>query len=265
MGETPFGSLGSRPGPGTNVAALTYRRSWENLGRPTVTAGNTLRHHDFDVVVTPLEAEPDAVRASATLLSQAERTRASRFAFHRDRRRYTVARARLRRLLAARLQVRPEAIEFVYGRHGKPALARGFAGSGLRFNVSHCDDFAVYAFSSGREVGIDIEAVRVIPDADAIATRMFSRAESEAYFALEARDRPLGFISCWTRKEAFVKALGDGLCHPLDRFDVSLAPDESARIVRVERTPGERCGWVLHSFVPAPGLIGAVVVQAAAS
>src|SRR6267378_4186548 len=215
----------------------------------------------IDVVVTRLDLKPAAVRVLAVCLSDAERIRASRFAFDRDRRRFVVTRARLRQLLGVRLDVRPESVELVYGERGKPALARGYAGSDLRFNVSHVGDVAVYGFSTGREIGIDVEAVRTIRDADDIAARFFSRCENEAYLALDPRDKPLGFFNCWTRKEAFIKALGDGFSHPLDRFEVSLTPGEPARIVHVESTPGERCGWTLHSFSPGPGLVGAVVVQ----
>jgi 4'-phosphopantetheinyl transferase len=215
----------------------------------------------IDVVVTRLDLRPAAVRALAAWLSDAERQRAGRFKFDRDRRRFVVTRARLRQLLGVRLDVRPESVELVYGERGKPALARGYTGSDLRFNVSHSDDVAVYAFSSGREIGIDVEAVRVIRDADDIAARFFSRRENEAYLALDPRDKPLGFFNCWTRKEAFIKALGDGLYHPLERFDVSLAPGEPARILRVENTPGDYCGWRMESFSPAPGLVAAVVVE----
>ena len=214
----------------------------------------------IEVVVTGLAAAPDTVRASAGVLSDAERQRATRFAFDRDARRFILARARLRQLLAARLGERPESVELVYGAHGKPALARRFADCDLRFNVSHRDEVAVYAFSSGRAIGIDVEAVRAVPHADAIAAHLFSDRENAAYRALDPRDRPLGFFHCWTRKEAFVKALGDGLCHPLDRFDVSLAPGEPAAVLRVEDMPGDRCGWRLQSFSPAPGFVGAVVV-----
>jgi 4'-phosphopantetheinyl transferase len=195
------------------------------------------------------------------LLSDAERQRANGFAFDRDRRRFTVARSRLRQLLGSRLDARPESVELVYGERGKPALARRFAASGLRFNVAHSDDVAVYAFSRGLEIGIDVEAVRVIDDADDIAARFFSHRENEAYRALAPSDKPLGFFNCWTRKEAFIKALGDGLYHPLDRFDVSLAPGELARILRVGHVPGDLCGWTLHGFLPGPGLVGAVVVR----
>jgi len=215
----------------------------------------------IEIVVTRLDVGPDAVRAAAELLSDGERQRATRFAFDRDRCRFVVARSRLRQLLGERLEVGPDALELAYGVRGKPALAGRFADSELRFNLSHCDDVAVYALSYGREVGIDVEAVRVVPDADAIAACMFSRAENEVYRALDARDKPVGFFNCWTRKEAFIKALGDGLSHPLDRFDVSLAPGDPPRILRVASTTGDACGWTLHAFPPGPGLIGAVVVQ----
>jgi len=215
----------------------------------------------IDVVVTRLNVEAKTVHASAALLSNAERQRASRFALDRDRNRFIIARSRLRQMLAARLGVRPASVELVYGTRGKPALARRFARSRLRFNVSHSNDVAVYAFALGREVGIDVEAVRVMNDADSMAARFFSQCENKAYLALDSKDKLMGFFNCWTRKEAFIKALGDGLYYPLDRFDVSLAPGEQARILRVERTPGNACGWELHSFLPGPGLIGAIVVR----
>jgi len=222
----------------------------------TVDAGDGI-----EIAVTRMDVGPDAVHASATLLSEAERQRASRFVFDRDRNRFIVARARLRRLLASRLGLRPEAVELAYGPRGKPALSPGFADLDLRFNMSHSEDIAVYAFSYGREIGVDVEAVRELRDADDIAVRFFSRRENEAYRALDSRDKPQGFFNCWTRKEAFIKAIGDGLSHPLDRFDVSLAPGEPARILRVESTPGDECGWALHSFSPRPGFIAAIVFQ----
>jgi len=216
---------------------------------------------EVEIAVAGLEVEPEAVRTSAALLSDAERLRAGRFAFDRDRRRFTVARARLRQLLVERLGTRPEAIELTQGVHGKPALAQRCGYPDLRFNVSHCEDVAVYAFASGREVGIDVEAVRALRDADEIAARFFSRRENEAYLGLYPNDRSLGFFNCWTRKEAFVKALGNGLSYPLDRFEVSLAPDEPAKILRVENTPGADCRWGMTSFSPCPGFVAAVVTE----
>jgi 4'-phosphopantetheinyl transferase len=224
-------------------------------------ASTCFRDDAVEVVIAESVMRPEDLRASAALLSPSERQRASRFAFNRDQRRFIVARARLRQLLAARLEVRPESIELTYGAHGKPTLAWPFASSELRFNVSHCGAVTVYAFSFGREIGIDIEAIREMHDADRIAARFFSRRENERYRSLDRRDRPVGFFNCWTRKEAFIKALGDGLYHPLDRFDVSLAPGEPARLLRVGTTPGDDCDWSLDSFSPAAGYVGAIARQ----
>jgi 4'-phosphopantetheinyl transferase len=200
---------------------------------------------EVQVVVARLDPGPRKARALALSLSQAERSRAARFRFDRERRRFIVARARLRELLAERLDVPPESIEFVYGREGKPALAERFACSGWRFNLSHCGELAVYAFSRAGEVGVDVEAVHAIAEADAIAARVFSRREHEAYRALAPTQRRLAFFRCWTRKEAFVKALGGGVSMPLAEVDVAHAPP----------------GWRLHSFSPLPGFIGALATQ----
>lgn len=217
----------------------------------------------LDVVIARLDIGAEAADASAALLSCEERQRAGRFAGDRERRRFTVARARLRQLLGARLAVAPEAIELVYAAGGKPSLHPRFGGD-LRFNVSHYQDVAAFAFANGREVGVDVEGVRSLVDADAIAALVFSPREHRAYLALDPEQKPQAFFNCWTRKEAFVKALGEGLRHPLHRFDVSLVPDEPACLQRVESTPGESCGWTLHAFTPGAQLVGAVVVASPA-
>lgn len=227
----------------------------------TGTCGALVSDDAIEVVVSRPAPEPAAVCAAAALLSDAERLRASRFSFPRDRRRYVLNRAALRRLLGERLGVAPAAVELVYGGRGKPALAPRLRASGLRFNLSHCEDVAVYAFSTDGEIGVDVEAVREMSDADDVAARFFSRREHAAYRALDPRDRPLGFFQCWTRKEAFVKALGDGICHPLDRFAVSLAPGEPARFLHIDPTPGDSRRWRVESFVPAAGFVAAVVTE----
>jgi len=208
----------------------------------------------FDLVATRLDVAQEAIPALTAILSECERQRAGRFRFDQDRRRFIVCRATLRMQLSARLGVRPEEIELVYGKQGKPALGGGLADSGLRFNVSHCDDLAVYAFTRGRNIGVDVEAVRWFADAGDVAARFFSTAENEVYASLDSLDKPSGFFNCWTRKEAFIKAIGDGLHHPLHSFDVSLAPNERPKISRVS-------GWEIESFVPAPGFVGAVVTE----
>ncbi len=211
-----------------------------------------------EIVMTPLDVAGAATREAATLLSADERLRASRFARARDRRRFTVARAELRRQLGARLAVPPATIEFAYGVHGKPRLAGGPARADLRFSVSHSGGVAALAFATGREIGVDIEVVRPVPEAGTIAARMCSPAEWRAWDSLAERHKLRGFLDWWTRKEAFLKARGDGLCHPLDAFDVSLAPDASACLLRVADSAGDGARWALHAFAPGPRHVGAV-------
>jgi 4'-phosphopantetheinyl transferase len=120
---------------------------------------------------------------------------------------------------------------------------------------------AVYAFSHEREIGVDVEAVHEMKDADEIAERFFSRSEYFAYRALDPRQRALGFYNCWTRKEAFVKATGDGLSFPLGCFDVSLAPGVPAKLLRIRDASGDHSRWGLESFSPVPGFVAAVAAR----
>jgi len=219
----------------------------------------------FDLALARLDAGSEVVPVLSRLLSKAEQERAAKFRFARDRRRFVVARARLRQLLGARLGRSARSIEFAYNAHGKPELGSSCDDCGIRFNVSHAQDLAAFAFSSARAIGIDIEWVRPIDGTEDIVTRFFTPREKDLYRALDPRQRLAGFFNWWTRKEAFVKALGGGLAHSLADFDVTLAPSEPARILRVGDANGERCGWMLRDFSPAPGFVGAVVVQAHAS
>jgi len=187
----------------------------------------------LEVVVAPLELE---TRPLEQVLTEDERRRAAAFAFDRDRRRFIVARARLRQLLGERVGAAPESVELIYKANGKPELAPGHSRD-LRFNVAHSGELAVYAFADGAEVGIDVEALREFEDADAIAARAFSPAEHQAY-------RAFGFFYCWTRKEAYLKALGIGLGEGLRVLDTSCLPR----------------GWRVESFAPMPGFVAALAV-----
>lgn len=195
-----------------------------------------------EVVASRLDLDPGAVAALAGWLHDDECRRAGRFRLARDRRRYVVARGLLRQLLAARLGTHPRAVEFSYGAHGKPCLAPGSAVEDLRFSVSHCGELALFAFSRGREVGVDVEAVLPMRDADAVARHFFSRSELRAYRELEPSARDAGFFTCWTRKEAYLKALGGGLQSSLNEF-------------------GAPPGWSLRNFSPAPGHAAALAVE----
>lgn len=193
-------------------------------------------------------------------LSADERSRAERFRAPRDRDRYIAGRGLLRAVLARYLWAHPAELHFRYGLHGKPALAREAGRSALRFNVSHSEGLALLAVTRGREVGVDVERLR--PDIeDGIARRFFSPGEVARLGALPAGQRQAAFFACWTRKEAFVKARGEGLGLGLDTFDVTLAPEEPAALLRLDGDAGAPGRWSLQHLDPGPGYVGALAVE----
>jgi 4'-phosphopantetheinyl transferase len=200
------------------------------------------------------------VRPSATLvalLSPDEQVRAAKFYFDEDREHYRYGRAILRTLIGQYEQIEPTAVPFVYGEHGKP----GLAGGDLRFNLSHADGVALIAFARGREIGVDVERVRPLSDADRVARRFFSEREYGEYTAVFDAQKPQAFFNCWTRKEAFIKAIGEGLSCPLKSFDVSLLPGEAAQLREIRGSETAAAHWTLHSLDPLPGYVSAVIAE----
>lgn len=201
-------------------------------------------------------AQPEEVRARLwTLLSADEKERAQRFHFDVHRHRYGVGRGVLRLLLGNYLKVPPQTIEFAYGEQDKPFLSH----SELEFNVSHAEDVALLAFSWGRAVGVDVEAVRPLSDAENVARISFSQQELAEYTAVSEAQKPQAFFNCWTRKEAFIKAVGTGLSYPLDSFDVSLIPGEAAQLLQIQGSQAEAAKWRLQALDPVDGYVGAIV------
>jgi 4'-phosphopantetheinyl transferase len=184
-------------------------------------------------------------RLESTLADQ-ERERARRFIFARDRDRYIAARGILRDLLGKYLGCAPQSIELVYGPNGKPALASAASRPAICFNLSHSHGVAVVAIGQEREVGIDVELIRAEFASEAIAKRYFSAKEIDELSSLPAELRAEGFFLCWTRKEAYIKAKGDGLQIPLDSFDVSLSPGRPVTLSSVDEPR-----WGIESFVPS--------------
>src|SRR5271163_3956007 len=181
----------------------------------------------------------------ATLVDE-ERERARRFIFERDRDRYVAARGILRDLLGQYLRCAPRSIEFAYGPYGKPAITGAASRSGICFNLSHSHGLAVVAIGREQEVGIDVELIRPEFAAEGIARRYFSAKEIDELSGLPAQMRTEGFFLCWTRKEAYIKAKGDGLQIPLDSFDVSLSPGSPATLCSDDEPR-----WGIESFIPS--------------
>ena len=195
------------------------------------------------------------------ILDASERARHRRLVFADDRRRFLVAHAQTRIRLGQQLGIAPEQLRFTDSGHGKPVLigmASGAQGA-LRFSLSHSGDFLALAIATDREIGVDIEALRPVPDADQLVMRFFSAAERKEYESLAIARRNAAFLSGWTRKEAFIKATGEGLSRPLDSFDVSVDPSQPARLLRVDAIPGDLSGWQLRSFDHSADFAGAVV------
>jgi 4'-phosphopantetheinyl transferase len=225
----------------------------------------TARAGHVDVWAATLDPAPDRRGRLEALLADDERARAARFVFERDARRFRVARATLREILGAYLGMAPARLGFVYAAAGKPALAAPFAAAGLEFNVSHSGEIALYGVGRHRPLGVDVEQIRPLDDLEALAERNFSAAERRALLALPPGQRASAFFACWTRKEAFIKALGDGLSHPLDAFTVSLAAGEPARFVEIRGEVAAAARWTLAAVDVGAGYAAAVAVEGPAT
>ena len=219
-----------------------------------------LASNEIHVWRVPLPTDEAILRSLESTLRKDEKARAARFIFERDRVRFVAARGILRDLLGRYLQCAPQAIDFVYGSRGKPAVAVRGSQPAICFNLSHASALAAIAIGRGREVGIDIELIRSEFADGGIAKRYFSAKEIDELSRLPAELRTEGFFLCWTRKEAYIKARGDGLHIALDSFDVSLSPDKPATLSSVDELR-----WRIESFVPSlvsePSYAGAVVAE----
>jgi 4'-phosphopantetheinyl transferase len=195
------------------------------------------------------------------LLDSDERMRAARYKFERDSNRFIVRRGILRILTGCYSGIEPESVLFSLGDKGKPALANRTNSGRLYFNLSHSEGMAIYAFSGGHEVGVDIEKIRDVNDLIRLAERFFSSREKAELSELPADQQRDGFFNAWTRKEAVLKALGDGLSYSLDRLDVTLAPATPAKLLTIGGDPGEALAWSIHDLRPALNFAGALAAK----
>lgn len=195
------------------------------------------------------------------ILSEDERARAHRFRFEEDRDRFIVARGLLRMILGSYLSADPSELEFSYGEKGKPALKSPNKGGWISFNLAHSHEMAIYAVSRNRPLGVDLEFIKDGLADQAVAERFFSVNEVAALNALPAATRKESFFNCWTRKEAYIKARGEGLSIPLDKFDVSLAPGDPAALLKNDRDPEEVSRWSMQAVTTKTGYVAALVAE----
>ena len=221
-------------------------------------AGLVLGEDEVHVWRAPLAPPAERLAALASTLREDERARAARFVFERDRNAYIATRGTLRILAGAYLGREPGTLELGYLEKGKPYLAVP-SGERLRFNVSHSGELALLAFVQGRELGVDIERRRELQDLLSLAKTAFSPPEFAALCRLPGYERTGAFYACWSRKEAFIKATGEGISQLCD-FEVNVRAEEPACLLRVPGPPPLYPSWSIRDLPAIPGYAAALVV-----
>jgi len=225
---------------------------WMPAGRP-----DSLGADEVHIWMARLSGDNTPLSAMPTLMSASECARAERFLFDRDRSAYVVSRGCLRWLIGRYQSCDPSRIRLVKGAFGKPALATG----DLQFSVSRSSGLGLFAFTRNREIGVDIERIKTGHASDQLARKSFSDWEYQQYAHLPMAQKETAFYRCWTRKEAYMKAIGRGLSYPLDAFDVSVIPGDVPRLERVEGSVEKARHWRLLDLPTVPGYASAVVAS----
>ena len=239
------------------------------VNNPTITTLTWLTPPDLTILTdnevhvwrADLSLPDSQLQTLFDILSSDEQARAESFHFPEDRARFIAAHGLLRVILSRYLDLEPAHITFSYGDHGKPALTNELGQEIVSFNMSHSGHLALYAITRGRKIGVDVERLQINFAFEPIAERFFAPREVAALRALPLELRTEAFFNGWTRKEAFIKARGQGLSLPLNQFEVSLVPGEPARLLYVAETPWEAASWSLHALEAGAGYAAAVAVE----
>ncbi len=208
-----------------------------------------------------LDHPPGNMAEWADTLSQDEHARAARFHYSRDRARFIAGRGQLRSILARYLGTTPEFVAFTYSPAGKPALARPFDKAMLEFNVAHSHDLVLIAVACQRSVGVDVEFLRPLADAEQIATRFFTPAEQSMLLREPPEVRATMFMRLWVCKEAYLKALGRGIVEGLSDVEVLFPAQASSSLIVPTGESTVSSSWTLQLLSPAPGYVAGLAVQ----
>jgi 4'-phosphopantetheinyl transferase len=231
----------------------------ENISFPPALPSTLLRG-EIQVWMLYGELAPRSLEKLKQILSEDERQRADRFRFDRDRNCSIASRGILRSLLGSYLGCDAREVRFRYSDRGKPELESP-SNMDLRFNVAHSGDVILWGFTHARRIGIDVEKVRLDVDVSEIAERFFSSGERAQLQSVATGEQHEAFFRCWSRKEAYVKATGDGLSLSLDAFDVSISAAQPARLLETRPNLGEAERWAMHALDVQPGYAAAIVVE----
>jgi 4'-phosphopantetheinyl transferase len=204
------------------------------------------------------EASEAVAAAFERILAPDERDRAARFRFDHLRHSFVLAHGALRILLGRYLNASPAGIQFNYGLRGKPTLAPLAL---IDFNMSHSGDLVVFAFTRGCEIGVDLEQIHSIQDMQDIADRFFCHEEAAELMSLPVNQRERAFFLCWTRKEAYIKAIGDGLSAPLNGFRVTMQPTQPVRFIHIAHDTNAAKDWTLQDLQLASNYVAALAYR----
>jgi 4'-phosphopantetheinyl transferase len=204
-----------------------------------------------------LDDAPGAFPGVEDILDGVEQYQALRFASGQLRTRYIAAHVAVRRILGQSLARNPGDVRLARTANGKPYVAD----APIAFNLSHSGPLAVCAVTRSGHIGVDIEAVRTIDDPDGIVEHFFAPGEVAEYRRHTGDARLMTFFRLWTRKEAFIKATGEGLSRPLNTFDVAVGRPLPARPVGLGGDDLTPVRWSIQSFTPAPGYVGALACE----
>jgi len=202
------------------------------------------------------------IRSLSGTLSSDEVAKAERFRFEKDKKKFIVARGILRRILGRYVGKDPHELRFEYTANGKPILVNSESGA-LSFNLSHSATFALYAVTLQKNIGIDIERIRYDIDVAEIARRFFSQEEVNSLESIHENKLHELFFRYWTRKEAFLKATGDGISFPMEKIDVSLINGRILSPVRLPDNKRENTNWYVQDLFPGEGYAAAIAVEEA--
>jgi 4'-phosphopantetheinyl transferase len=208
-----------------------------------------------------LSVPPDPLEKFSATLTPAEKERANRFKFEKHRNRFIAGRGTLRAILARYLKADAAKLHFDYLENGKPVLAEEFASAGIHFNLAHTENLALVAITRIGLVGVDVECVRPIKNVDELVARFFSPRENDLFQKVPAGEKPTAFFNLWTRKEALLKATGEGITRSLSLVEVSFLPGEPARLMAISGDEKRASEWNLREVVPAVGFTAAVAVK----
>jgi 4'-phosphopantetheinyl transferase len=218
-----------------------------------------LGQDEVHVRIASLDCPQSEMKYFENILAEDEINRANRFHFKKDRERFVAGRGLLRMILSSYVGMPANEIIFTYGCHGKPGLRRQDGRPAIEFNLAHSGGTAIYAITRDRPVGVDIEVMKYEFPLESVAEHFFSTVEVAALRSLPQPMQRIAFFKCWTRKEAFIKALGDGLSCPLSDFDVSLTPGEPASLLNIGWAPEETSRWCIEDINAVAGCAAAVV------